>query len=134
MEKVFSSPHINLYLHPGPHNTLELEWLDFVNSAELQAALLEALNQARRYGIKSWLADNRLIRAIRPKDFDWMGEHIIMPLDALGVQRLAVVESQDAMNRLGVSMFLSSIIPNTRIVSKYFDSLNAARDWSTQAF
>lgn len=134
MEKVYASSHLNIYLHSGAHNTLELEWLGFVNSAELQLSLLEALRLARRYAIKSWLADNRLIRAIRPKDFDWMGEHIIMPLDRLGVLRIAVVESLDAMNRMGVTMFLSSIIPDTRITTQYFSALGEARTWANQPF
>lgn len=131
MEKVFSSPHINIYLHPGPHNTLELEWLDFTNSDELRNSLLEGLRLARQHGIKSWIADNRLLRAIRPKDFEWMGPAIITPLNELGARRIAIIESQDAINRFGVNTFMASVIPDTTITNQLFTTSDEARAWAT---
>ncbi|MDO7846675.1 hypothetical protein Q5H92_09930 [Hymenobacter sp. M29] len=133
MEKVFASPHINIYLHSGPVPVLELVWLDFANSDELRAALLEGLRLGRQHNIKAWLADNRLLRAIRPKDFEWMGPAIITPLHELGVRHIAVVESQDAINRFGVNAFMASVIPNTRITSQNFSTIEAARVWALQA-
>jgi hypothetical protein len=132
MEKVFSSPHINIYLHPGPNKALELEWLDFANSDELRSSLLEGLQLARQHGIKSWIADNRLLRAIRPKDFEWMGPAIIMPLNELGVRRIAIIESQDAINRFGVNAFMASVIPNTGITNKLFANSDDARAWANE--
>lgn len=133
MEKVFASPHINIYLHTGPHNTLELEWLGFANSDELRGSLLEGLRLAREHGIKSWLADNRLLRAIRPKDFEWMGPAIITPLNEMGLARIAIVESQDAINRFGVNAFMASVIPNTHITNQLFASCDEARAWANEA-
>jgi len=61
-----------------------------------------------------------------------MGPAIIMPLDQLGVQRIAVVESQDAINRMGVTAFLAASVPGTGITTQYFTTPEAARAWATQ--
>ncbi|RSK50051.1 hypothetical protein [Hymenobacter rigui] len=134
MEKVFSAPLVNMYLYTGPHNTLEVQWLDFVNSETLRCCLLEALRLGREHAIRAWIADNRLLRAIRTKDFEWMGPNIMTPLDQMGVHRLAVIDSQDAMNRMGIKLFLSDVIPNTQILTQTFLSPNEARVWATQAY
>lgn len=134
MEPIYSHPSVVIYLHAGKHNTLEVQWLDFVNSDTLRTCLLEALRLARHHAVRAWIADNRLLRAIRTKDFEWMDAHIMQPLNALGVHRLAVIDSQDAMNQLGIKLFLSSIIPNTAIISQTFTSPEQARTWATQAY
>ena len=134
VKQLYSSPHLNVYLHEGPHNTVELEWLDFANSEELRHNILEGLRLAQLHRAKSWLADNRLLRAIRPKDFEWMGPAIIEPLDQLGVKRIAVVESADAINRMGVTAFLASVVPGTGITTQYFATAEEARAWSAQPF
>ncbi|MGI4866530.1 MAG: hypothetical protein ACRYFZ_21585 [Janthinobacterium lividum] len=134
MKKLYASSHLNVYLHEGPPTTVELEWLDFANSDELRRNILEGLRLAQLHRAQSWLADNRLLRAIRPKDFEWMGPAIITPLNELGVKRIAVVESQDAINRMGVTAFLSSVVPDTNITTQYFTTAEEARAWSAQPF
>jgi len=133
VKQLYASPHLNVYLHEGPHNTVELEWLDFANSDELRRNILEGLRLAQLHRAKCWLADNRLLRAIRPKDFEWMGPAIITPLDQLGVRRIAVVESQDAINRMGVTAFLAATVPGTGIATQYFATPEAARAWVAQS-
>jgi len=133
MKKLYTSAAINLYLHMGAHTGLELEWLDFVNSNDLRQSLTEALRLAKEHHIKSWIADNRLIRAVRPIDFEWMGEHIIPPLHQLGVRRMAVIESTDAVNRMGVNRFLQTVLPATAIELRYFQSVPEARLWACSA-
>ncbi|UOR03750.1 hypothetical protein MUN82_12415 [Hymenobacter aerilatus] len=131
MKQVFSTPSVTIYLHEGLHHTIEVQWLDFVNSETLRSCLLEALRLVRQHRVRAWIADNRLLRAIRTKDFEWMDSHIMQPLDQLQVHRLAVIDSLDGMNQLGIKLFLSSIIPNTNIVTQTFTSAETARAWAT---
>ena len=133
MEKLFSTSHINIFLHASTHKTIEIQWLDFVPSADLRICLLEMLRLARQYKTQAWLADNRLIRAMRPVDLEWVGQDIMVPMSQLGVRRLAVVESQDAINRMGVNAMLAVVLPNTQLTTKYFATLAEARKWATQA-
>lgn len=63
-----------------------------------------------------------------------MGPNVMTPHAQLGVRHLAAVESQDAMNRMGITSFPSAIIPNTAILSQTFSSVDNARAWATQAW
>ncbi|RZK98727.1 MAG: hypothetical protein EOO62_25975 [Hymenobacter sp.] len=134
MEKLFTTSHINIFLHAGSHKTIEIQWLDFVPSADLRTCLLEMLRLARQHQVKAWLADNRLIRAMRPVDLEWVGQAIMLPMSELGVRRLAVVESQDAINRMGVNAMLAAVLPNTQLTTSYFATLTEARTWATAPF
>lgn len=134
MEKLFSTPYVNISLHRTTHTTIELHWLDFVPSADFRAAMLELLRLARLHGAQAWVADNRLIRALRPVDLAWAGSDVIQPMSESGVRRLAIVESQDAMNRMGVNMMLATTIPNTALTNHYFPTMEEARAWATAPF
>ena len=55
-------------------------------------------------------------------------------LSAMGGRRFAAVESLDAMNRMGVTALVASVIPNTQLESQFFPSIEAARAWATAPF
>jgi hypothetical protein len=97
-----------------------LKWLDFANSEQLRENILRGLDFAREYQVKAWLANNKLLRAIRPKDFEWLGPAIITPLSQPGVQRIAVIESQDAIKQMVVNDLLSDTVPATSIIHAIF--------------
>jgi hypothetical protein len=135
MDLLFSNPYINISLHPGPpHHTLEIQWLDFVPSADFRDSMREMLHLARLHQVKSWVVDNRLIRAMRTADLAWSGTEIILPMSDLGVRRFAGVESQDAMNRMGVTALLADVMPGTKITSRFFPTIEEARAWATEPF
>ncbi|MGI4762526.1 MAG: hypothetical protein ACRYF0_17575 [Janthinobacterium lividum] len=135
MNLLFSNPYINISLHPGPpHNTLEIQWLDFVPSADFRDSMREMLHQARLHQVTSWVVDNRLLRAMRTADLAWAGPEVLEPMSALGVRRFAGVESQDAMNRMGVTALLADVMPNTHITQRFFPTIEEARAWATEPF
>ena len=135
MNLLFSNPYINISLHPGPpHNTLEIQWLDFVPSADFRASMREMLHHARLHQVTGWVADNRLLRAMRTADLAWSAEEVLLPMSGLGVRRLAVVESLDAMNRMGITALFSEVIPGTQLAQHFFPTIEAARAWATEPF
>jgi hypothetical protein len=97
-----------------------LKWLDFANSEQLRENILRGLDFAREYQVKAWLANNTLLRAIRPKDFEWLGPAIITPLSQPGVQRITVIESQDAIKQMVVNDLFSATVPATSIIHAIF--------------
>lgn len=134
MDLLFSTSYINISLHSGPsHKTIEIQWLDFVPSNELRTSMREMLHLARLHEAKAWIADNRLIRAMRTADLAWAGPEVIEPMSALGVRRFAAVESLDAMNRMGVTALLADVIPNTKMTHRFFPTIEEARAWATEA-
>ncbi|MBT9395353.1 hypothetical protein KLP40_19455 [Hymenobacter sp. NST-14] len=134
MEILLSNQYLRIYLHRTTHQTLELQWLDFVPSADFRAALEEAMRLARLHNIRALIADNRLLRALRQADLEFGGELVFKGLSAMGGQRFAAVESLDAMNRMGVSALVATVIPNTRLTSQFFTTIEQARVWSTAPF
>ncbi|RZL15665.1 MAG: hypothetical protein EOO62_03370 [Hymenobacter sp.] len=134
METLFSTQYLNIFLHSTTHKTLEIQWLDFVPSADFRASMLELMRLARQQGAQALIADNRLLRALRQADLQWSGEMVFKGLSDLGGRRFAAVESLDAMNRMGVTALVTSVIPNTKLTSQFFATIEEARAWATQPF
>jgi hypothetical protein len=134
MQTLFSTPYVHIHLHQTTHPTLELQWLDFVPSADFRASLLELMRLARQYRAQALIADNRLLRALRQADLQWSGEFVLQGLSDLGGQRFAAVESLDAMNRMGVTSLVATVIPNTQLTSQFFATIEEARAWATSPF
>jgi hypothetical protein len=123
-----------LLLHHEPvGNTLETEWQDFVNSDQLRVSLAEVLRQARHYRIQGYIANNTLLRAIRPADQDWINEQWFPEFAKLGVQRLAIVVSQDGLNRMGVDNIMQRATPHIPFDTQHFDNADEARRWAAGA-
>ena len=131
MEKLFGNQYLHIFLHRTSHNTLELQWLDFVPSADYRRGIEELSRLAQEHQTKALVADNRLLRALRPVDLEWSGNLIFNELSKLGGRRLAVVESRDAMNRMGVTALVATVIPNTKLTSQFFATIEEARAWAT---
>lgn len=134
MEILFSTQYLRVFLHRTTHNTLELQWLDFVPSADFRAALPEVMRLARQHGVHALIADNRLLRALRQADLELGGELVFKGLSAIGGRRFAAVESLDAMNRMGVTALVVTVIPDTKLTSQFFATIEEARFWATAPF
>jgi hypothetical protein len=134
MQTLYSTPYLHIYLHQTTHPTLELHWLDFVMSADFRNSLLELMRLARQYQAQALIADNRLLRALRQADLQWSGDLVFKGLSDLGGQRFAVVESLDAMNRMGITSLVTTVIPNTQLASQFFATIEQARAWATAPF
>lgn len=132
MEVLFSNSYITIRLHRGTHNTLEIQWLDFVPSVDFRASMREMLYLAKLHQVKTWVVDNRLIRAMRTADLAWGGQEVIIPMNEMGVRRFAAVESQDAMNRMGVTALLADVLPGTQMTSRFFATVEEARAWAME--
>jgi hypothetical protein len=96
--------------------------------------MLELLRLARQHHVQALIADNRLLRALRQADLQWSGELVFKGLRDLGDKRFAAVESLDAMNRMGISFLVATVIPNTRLTSQFFNTIEEARAWTTKPF
>lgn len=134
METLFSNRYLHIFLHRTSHETIELQWLDFVPSADFRQGIEELSRLAHQHQAKALVADNRLLRALRPADLDWGGNLIFKGLSELGGRRCAIVESLDAMNRMGVTAMVAHVIPNTKLTSQFFATIEEARTWATAPF
>jgi len=119
--------------HQAAGATLETEWLDFVNSEQLRTALNEALRLARQHRVQGWIANNTLLRTLRPADQDWINQMWFPEFAKLGVRRLAIIESQDALNRMGISNIMQRATAHAPFDTQYFADAEQARRWAASA-
>jgi hypothetical protein len=134
MDTLYSTQYLNILLHKTTHNTIELQWLDFVPSADFRACMEELMRLAHQHQAKALIADNRLLRALRQADLEWSGNIVFKGFSDLGAERFAVVESLDAMNRMGITALVAKVIPNTRLINQGFLSIEEARAWATKPY
>lgn len=120
-----------LLLHHEPVGaTMETEWQGFVNSEQLRTSLLEVLRLARQYRVKGYIGNNILLRTIRPADQDWINEVWFPDFAKLGVQRLAIIMSQDGLNRMGITNIMQRATQHIPFDTQYFADAQTARRWA----
>ena len=134
MQTLASFPFLTLHLHTGgPWAVLEAEWLGFAGSTDFRQALTEAVRLARQHHARAWVADDRRLGAVRPKDLEWAGVHVLEALAGLGMQRFARLESEQALNRLTINSLLRASLPGLPYEFRHFTSLPEARAWAAGA-
>jgi hypothetical protein len=132
MSIIYRTSYLLLH-HDAVGATIETEWLGFVNSEQLRTSLHEVLRLARQYRIKGYIANNVLLRTIRPADQDWINEVWFPEFAKLGVQRLAIVVSQDGLNRMGVTTIMQRATTHVPFDTQHFDDAATARHWAAVA-
>ncbi|RZK22623.1 MAG: hypothetical protein EOO56_07920 [Hymenobacter sp.] len=126
-------PYLNLLLHTGSCNVLETEWLGFAGSTDFRTVLLEMLRLARLHHVTGWIADDRHLGAVRPKDLEWTHTALLIPLAELGLLRFAHLESEETLNRLTINGMYQNAAPGLSYEFRHFTSLPAARSWAAGA-
>ncbi|MDJ0367279.1 hypothetical protein QMK33_19195 [Hymenobacter sp. H14-R3] len=122
---------LNLLLHTGGrHIVLETEWLGFAGSNDFRRALTEALRLARLHHVTGWVADDRRLGPVRPKDLEWTHTEILLPLGELGVLRFAHLESEQVLNRLTINGMYQTAVPGLNYEFRHFTLLPEARAWA----
>ena len=86
---------------------------------------------ARQYQVRALIANNRFLRILRQADLQWNSDLVFKGLSELGGRRFAAVESLDAMNRMGVTALVATVIPDAELTSQFFATIEQARVWAT---
>lgn len=131
MQIILSFPYLQVYLHQGPLPVLETHWLGFATSTEFRSSVEKALRIARQHQVKGWIADDRLLGAVRPRDLQWTYEEVLLAMDTMGLQRFALLESQDALNRLTIAGMYQQASPSVSYEIRRFDDITLARAWAS---
>lgn len=130
MRSLLSLPHLHLSLHESPVPVLELQWLGYAPSADFRSSILQAFQLSQQHHVQGWVADDRLQRAIRPRDLEWAEQEILQPLGNLGLVRFAQLEAQDVLHRRTVDNLLTRAKPILHFELRRFDDLTQARAWA----
>jgi len=130
VQSILTFPYLNVYLHTGLCHALETQWHGFATSAEFRQAVSEALTLGHHHRIKGWIADDRLLGAVRPKDLEWVLEKVLHPLNQLGLRRYALLASNDLLNRLTIDRMYSSAQAELTFEIRRFEDIAQARAWA----
>ncbi|RZK27605.1 MAG: hypothetical protein EOO63_13045 [Hymenobacter sp.] len=131
MRTLLALPHLDLYLHDGPKPVLELHWRSYATSTDFRAALTQALRLSLAHQVRSWVADDRLLGAVRPRDVEWAEQELLVPLDKTGLERFAQLESPDALNRRTIDLAYTRTMPTLHFAVQRFEDLDQARAWAS---
>ena len=130
MQILASYPFLNLYLHEGVSRAIEAQWQGFVGSALLREATLDAVKLARQHRITGWIADDRLLGAVRPVDLDWIAKEVLPQLIGVGVKRFARIEATDPLNKMLIGKAQETAEQKLPFALRTFTDLVAARAWA----
>ncbi|KUG08117.1 hypothetical protein [Solirubrum puertoriconensis] len=130
MPPIASYPSLVLHLHRGRTNALETEWLSFVSSAAFRSQITDALELARRHNVTGWIANDRLLGAVRPVDLRWVAEVVLPAMAKLGVQRFARLESEETLNRMLIGNMYQDVTEAVPFEVRSFGDLAEARAWA----
>ena len=68
---------------------------------------------------------------MRPRDLAWIRETVLPAIEAAGVQRFALLESHDAINRMTIAGMCKQALPVRHFEVQFFADNNLARAWVT---
>ncbi|TPG58213.1 hypothetical protein [Hymenobacter nivis] len=132
MQTLASFPFLRVHLHTGgPISVLETEWLGFAGSTDFRQALTETMRFAQHHRVQGWVADDRRLGPVRPKDLEWTHAHVLNPLSLMGLQRFAHLESVEVLNRLTIDGMYRTALPGLLYEFRHFTALAEARAWAT---
>lgn len=107
-----------------PGHVLAMRWHGFADSREFRTATDYSLQQLR-LGHTRWLADLRRMGVIDP-DNERMAIHEWFPQALrLGLERVAVLPSQDVFNQMAMDNILKRLRARNLIVAYYIDEEEA---------
>lgn len=131
MQTLLTTPHLTIYLHKGdPGSVVELSWLSYATSQQFREALLQALDLFAQHRGQGWISDDRYLGAVRPRDLEWAFLTAPPRLTELGLRRMALLESQDVLNRRTIDAAYQQNEPTFGFELRRFTDLTEARTWA----
>ncbi|MBG8554075.1 hypothetical protein [Hymenobacter guriensis] len=129
MQPALSFPYLNIYLHTAACPAIELQWLSFANSTSFRQSVSQGLQLALEHRVQGWIADDRLLGPVRPKDLDWVHRTVLLPLSRMGLRRFALLASDDPLNRLTIDRMYEQAETDIAFELRRFDEIEEARRW-----
>ncbi|QHL89075.1 hypothetical protein GU926_17225 [Nibribacter ruber] len=113
----------------GARRVLTLHWHGFVSSEVYREGMLEALKTSRQGAYICWIMDTKDMKVIRQMDQEWTVATWFPQFQLLGVQKFAIVVSDDIFNQMAISSMIAKIRPHIQATVEYFQTLQEAVNW-----
>jgi hypothetical protein len=111
------------------HALFRLTWKGYVAGHMLRRILIQAVMQVQQHRLRYWLSDSRSLGAILREDELWIRDELMPQLLRMGVERLAIIMSQDFFTRMSTDRLVDQGRSNAPFPVQMFDSTENAELW-----
>ncbi|HQW87577.1 MAG TPA: hypothetical protein PLH93_10345 [Flavobacteriales bacterium] len=108
---------------------VRLTWKRPVSGAMYRGSLLRLLNTVTLRHLKHWLSDGRRMGPILYADQAWTLEEFVPQLVKAGVERIAIVSSEDVLNQIAVDRMVSATAAVVPYNIAFFQDPSIAQLW-----
>ena len=115
-------------VNPGLH-LVRLTWKAPVPGQRYRAVLLRLMAAVERHRLSNWLSDGRRMGPILYADQAWTMEELVPKLVAVGMERIAIVSSEDALNQIAVDRMVSATPADVPYTIAFFEDPSIAQLW-----
>lgn len=106
-----------------------LTWKGYVPGHIFRRILIQAVMQVQQHRLRYWLSDSRSLGAILREEELWIKEEMMPHLLRMGVERLAIIMSQDFFTRMSTDRLVDEGRSNASFPVQMFDSAANAEAW-----
>ncbi len=110
-----------------------LTWKGFIPSLKYREALDKSLEIAKKYKIKNWISDIRLMKVVGVKDQEWAGTIWASKAVSAGCyKKQAVIMPEDVFGKASANNMIATV-QNQKIEIKNFTRLDEAKQWLAES-
>lgn len=120
------------FLHMGysPSDSLiHLQWTGHARTEEYRTSLEMAVDHVIRHDVRYWIADLRKMTHILKEDELWANEVWFPKLFKTGLDKMAILESEDYFNKTSVQRSFTAVKGSISFDVAWFPSYLQAIDW-----
>lgn len=108
---------------------IQLRWLGHARSEEYRSALERAVEFVAKNNVRFWIADLRKMTVILQDDETWANEVWFPQLFKTGLEKMAILESEDYFNKTSVQRSFTALKGQISFEVAWFPSYLQAIDW-----
>jgi len=123
------------FLHMGysaQDSLIHLQWMGHARSDEYRSSLEQALEFVVKNDVRFWIADLRKMTVILKDDETWANEVWFPKLFKTGLEKMAILESEDYFNKTSVQRSFTALKGQISFEVAWFPSYLQAIDWLNQ--
>ena len=125
---VHDDPDVTIDVHPG-QKLVRLTWKRSIVGAADRSVLDRVLDVVEQQGLKLWLSDGRKAGPILYDDQVWTMKEFTPKVLQAGLERIAIVNSEDGLNLLAVDRMVNATPSDAPYEIAFFQDPAIAQLW-----
>lgn len=122
------APYVNVLVEPTS-GIITVRWKNYAPSGTYRATLDRVVDLINEHRLRYFLTDQRRRGAILHEDERWLVTDWAPRMAKAGLERAAIVQSEDFFNRTTVDRFVRTVLPTVDYPIMNFHTMEDARAW-----